>query len=41
LKTVEAVRDDLVQPEVIDAKLSEFDALLQSEKAESAAAVGV
>jgi threonine synthase len=38
LKTIEAVRDDLVQPEVIDAKLSDFDALLA---ANEEAAIGV
>jgi hypothetical protein len=35
------VRDDLVQPEVIDAKLSDFDALLQAQKDESATPIGV
>src|SRR3954464_1211378 len=41
LKAIEAVRDDLVQPEVIDAKLSDFDALLQAQKDESATPIGV
>ncbi len=32
LKTLEAVQGDLVYPEVIEAKLSEFDALLDRQK---------
>ena len=34
LKTLEAVQNDLVPPEVIEAKLSEFDALLERNRAE-------
>ena len=32
LKTLETVQNDLVPPEVIEAKLSEFDRLLEREK---------
>jgi threonine synthase len=38
LKTLETVQNDLVQPEAIEAKLSEFDELLARNEAKSAAA---
>jgi threonine synthase len=38
LKTLEAVQNDLVQPEAIEAKLSEFDELLARNEAKSLAA---
>jgi len=41
LKTLETVQDDLVYPDVIEARLSDFDALLERQKSKTAPATRI